>query len=270
MKNVFIYITFGILAVGLSGCYTYNVPSGATVPLITEAGETKASFNMNFNEMGGTVTVGLNEHAVFSASGQAVLWNRRYDQQFDSVMFRKSPNNFEVAFGYHGHSGNAANVLLFGIGTGNNVYTNQSSEGTYGYFQTDYMQYFLQYTAGFKYDKYKRGNTKLKEQGLSLRYAYHDYRVTGIANKTIFEEVWNDEYGYWDYIGHEESYTYKDDGKYNSFSIYYFYRTGRERVQLEISPGYTFYDKKPKLSRDVLSSNLHFNISAVFRINGLF
>jgi hypothetical protein len=265
------YLTIGLIIIFFTttGCYTYNIPSGATVPLITEAGETKATFNANFNELGGTVTVGLNEHAVFSASGQAILWNRRYDQHYDSVMYRKTPNNFEVAFGYHGHQDKYANLLMFGIGTGNNAYTNNTNAMGYGYYQTEYIQYFLQYTAGVKYDKHRYGNVKQKEQGISFRYAYHEYGVTGIESRDIWEEVWN-EAGYWDYVYYTENFEINERGRFNSFSIYYFYRTGNERVQFEISPGYTFYGNKPKYSRDLITSKLHFNVGAVFRLNHLF
>jgi hypothetical protein len=254
----------------ISGCYTYNVPSGAYTPLITEEGEMKGSFGVNFNEIGGNFSIGLNEHAVFTSSGSILLWNPNYDQKYDSVVYKKQPNNFEVAFGYHGHKNKFANLFIFGIGTGSNTYTNESKNYTYGYYQANYVQYFLQYTAGFKYDKRRRHETKHKEQGLSIRYAYHDYNVSGIANKDNYEEVWNDSTGYWEYIYYTDSYRLEEINHFNSFTFYYFYRLGNDKIQFELSPGFTLYDQKPKYSRNYLTESVHFNLGMVFNLNRLF
>jgi hypothetical protein len=270
MKISYLTLCSVYLLLLLSGCYTYNIPSGANTPLITEEGEMKASFGGNFNEIGGNFSIGLTNHVVFSSSANIMLWNPRYDQAFDSVVYKKQPNNFEVAFGYHGHKNKYANLLLFGIGTGSNTYTNETNDYTYGYYQADYIQYFLQYTGGFKYDKRRRHETKHKEHGISLRYAYHDYSATGIANKDHYEEVWNDSTGMWDYIYYSESYRLEEINHFNSLTFYYFFRTGNDKIQFELSPGFTLYDQKPKYSRNYVNESIHFNVGMVFNLNSLF
>ncbi len=212
MKNKL--VVFFLLGILFSGCYTYNIPSGATTPLITEQGEIKASATGNFNEAGGTFTIALTNHALFSASGNYIFSKNNYKQDYDSLFFKKTPNNFEVAFGYYGGIKNFANNIMFGIGTGNNVYDYAEATDYYpGYFQSEYVQYFLQYNAGFKYQKKRRYNIKFIEQGLSLRYAYHNYHILGIAEIYKYEEIYNEETGNYDY----KDYLVTDEVEENSF-----------------------------------------------------
>ncbi len=269
MKNkLIIFFLFGIL---LSGCYTYNIPSGATTPLITEQGEIKASATGNFNEAGGSFTIALTNHALFSASGNFIFSKNSYKQDYDSLFFKKTPNNFEVAFGYYGGMKKFANNILFGIGTGNNVYDyGETTEYLSGYFQTEYVQYFLQYNAGFKYQKKKRYSVRNIEQGLSLRYAYHNYHILGIAEIYKYEEIYNEETGYYDYRDYIVNSEVEKNSFFNSFSVYYFLRTGNDKIQFEVSPGFSFYDRQPRFYKlREFTSELHFNVGLVFNLNNL-
>lgn len=269
MKKICVISAF-IISLLLSGCYTYNIPSGANTPLITEQGESKVSFSANFNEIGGNLTYALTNHALFTMSGNFIESRSEYVQDYDSLFYRKTPNNFELAFGYYGGKYNFVNMFLFGVGTGNNAYSN-SSNGYYPeYYQTEYIQYFLQYTAGFKYQKVKGRKTMLKEQGLSLRYGYHDYHVLGIYTDYDYEEIWNEEEQYYDYNEIVESKIIEESNFFNSFSVYYFFRTGNDKIQFEVSPGFSFYDEVPKYKiRNFAISKLHFNVGIVFNLNNI-
>jgi len=251
----------------IPSCYTYNIPSGANIPLITKEGESKLSAFANFNEAGGSFTYALTEHVLFSASGNYILDNAEYKQDYDSIFFRKTPNNFEIAFGYFGSYDKFANHLSFGAGTGNMSYQyGRTNNFLDGYFQTEYVQYFLQYTAGFKYNKNKGRLLKYREQGLSVRYSYHNYHVLGIATDYSGEEVWNEEGGYYEYT-ETNSLTELTD-QFNSFSAYYFFRTGNDKIQFEVSPGFSLYDNKPNFNNySIITSELHFNVGLVLNLN---
>ncbi len=269
MKHIY---TVLLLMIIISGCYTYNIPSGATTPLITEQGENKLSLAGNFNEAGGTFTYGLTNHMLFTASGNYIFSKNNYKQDYDSLFYKKTPNNFEVAFGYYGGMKKFANNILFGIGTGNNVYNFGRFWNNYlsGYFQTEYIQYFLQYNAGFKYEKIRRGHKRFKEQGLSLRYAYHNYHLVGISEEYKYEEIWNEEAGYYDYRDYVIISKEEQSGFFNSFSVYYFFRTGNDKIQFEVSPGFTIYDGRMNFYKySELTRNLHFNVGLVFNLNNL-
>ena len=141
---------------------------------------------------------------------------------------------------------------------------------TEGYYQNDYVQYYLQYSAGFKYQKKKRSRIKYKEQGLSLRYAYHDYHVLGISTEYRFEEVWNEAGGYYDYIDYEIYSKVEEINYFNSFSVYYFFRTGNDKIQFELSQGFSFYDNPPQYEKfSTWISNIHFTVGLVFNLNNL-
>ncbi|MCF6366317.1 MAG: hypothetical protein L3J35_08955 [Bacteroidales bacterium] len=261
-------IAFLFLITLSASCYTYNIPSGATIPLITEEGEAKLSAYGNFNEIGGSFTYALTEHVLFSASGNYILDNADYIQDYDSMFLKKTPNNFEVAFGYFGNYKQLANHISFGVGTGNMAYQHgKTNDYLSGYFQTEYVQYFLQYTAGFKYQK--GGQTKkYREQGLSLRYGYHNYHVLGISKEYSYTEVWNDAGEYYDYIDVWKDISIEETSFFNSFSAYYFFRTGNEKIQFEVSPGFSFYDNKPNYyNYSFFTSALHFNVGMVFNLN---
>ncbi|NOZ36172.1 MAG: hypothetical protein GXO80_12860 [Chlorobi bacterium] len=271
MKNFILFIITGVLFL-FTSCYTYNIPSGATTPLITEQGEKKASVGANFNEAGGNFTIALTNHALFSASGNFIFSKNYYKPDYDSLFDKKTPNNFEVAFGYYDGMKKFANNILFGIGTGNNVYNFGRLWNNYlsGYFQTEYIQYFLQYNAGFKYQKIRRGHKRFKEQGLSLRYAYHNYHLIGISEEYKYEEIWNEEAGYYDYRDYIVTSKVEKNSFFNSFSVYYFFRTGNDKIQFEVSPGFTFYDRVPNFNKyRELTTNLHFNVGLVFNIGNL-
>lgn len=267
-NNILIIILTG--TVFLTGCSTYNIPSGSTTPLISKQGESKLSAAANFNEAGASFTYALTNHVLFTTSGILSIGDNPYKQDYDSVFFRKTPNNFEVGFGYFESYKKFVNNAVFGIGTGNAAYRYGTQEHLEGYYQTEYVQYFLQYNAGFKYEKKRRRHIRFKEQGLSLRYAYHNYHVSGISNDVKFEEIWNEEYGYYDYIDYIVSSTVEETNNFNSFTVYYFYRTGNDKIQFEISPGLSFYDKEPKYGNNILTSVLHFNVGLVFNLNKLF
>jgi len=273
MKNNRLIILLGAFFILIStGCYTYNVPSGASVPLITEQGENKLTVAGNFNEGGGTFAYGLTNHVLFTVSGNYIFTRNDYKQDYDSLFYKKNPNNFEIAFGYYGGMKKFANNILFGIGTGNNVYYSGRLRNEYlsGYFQTEFIQYFIQYNAGFKYQKKKRYRTKYNEQGISFRYAYHNYHLIGISEEYKFEEIWNEEAGYYDYhdyivLSKEEKTDY-----FNSFSVYYFLRTGNDKIQFEVSPGFTVYDSRFSFYKyGELTTNLHFNLGLVFNLNNI-
>ena len=270
MKNKLLLLT--ILLLVFSGCYTYNIPSGATTPLITEQGENKLSAAGNFNEAGGTFAYGLTNHVLFTASGNYIFTRNDYKQDYDSLFYKKNPNNFEVAFGYYGGMKKFANNILFGIGTGNNVYNSGRLRNNYlfGYFQTEFIQYFLQYNAGFKYQKKKRHRIKYNEQGISLRYAYHNYHLIGISEEYKYEEIWNEETGYYDYRDYTVISKEEKNDYFNSFSVYYFLRTGTDKIQFEVSPGFSLYDRKPKYENySLLTSGIHFNVGLIFNLNNL-
>lgn len=270
MKNNIILLIITTITISITSCYTYNIPSGATTALISEQGENKLSAAANFNEAGGSITYALTNHVLFTTSGIISFADNPYKQDYDSVFFRKTPNNFEVGLGYFGFYKKFVNNAVFGIGTGNAAYNYGTQDHLEGYYQTEYVQYFLQYNAGFKYKKNRRRHTRYKEQGLSLRYAYHNYHVTGISDDVKFEEVWNEEYGYYDYISYIVTSKVEETNNFNSFSVYYFYRTGNDKMQFEISPVFSFYDKKPEYSNFLyLSSVLHFNVGFVFNLNNL-
>ncbi len=254
----------------LSGCYTYNIPSGTTVPLVTKEGENKISAQANFNEAGGSYTYALTNHVLFSSSGNISFERNNYIHDYDSMFYKKTPNNFEVAFGYYGSKNKFANNIMFGIGTGNAAYDQKNHYEKTGYFQTEFVQYFLQYNAGFKYQKKRRRHKRIKEQGLSLRYAYHNYHVSGISNEYKWEEVWNEEQGYYDYIDYIITEKADENNFFNSFSVYYFFRTGNDKIQFEVSPGFSFYDNKPRYENNaLLTSGMHFNVGMVFNLNNL-
>jgi len=275
MKQNKLYIIILIVSILFTSCYTYNIPSGANTPLITKEKEFKVSANGNFNEIGGNLTYGLTNHVVFSSSGNYILHKDNYKQDYDSLFFKKTPNNFEVAFGYFGGKKKFANMFLFGVGAGNNSYKNKDNsfplDGYYisQYYQTNYIQYFLQYTAGFKFIKQKYYRKKYRELGLSLRYAYHDYHVEGITMQhiTTYEDGEN---GF--VIQNEKDIpakTYEQDF-FNSFSVYYFYRTGNDIIQFEVSPGFSLYDKMPSYEvGNITFSKIHFNVGIVFNVNNL-
>lgn len=253
----------------LSSCYTYNIPSGATTPLITKEGEFKVSANGNFNEIGGNFTYGLTKHVVFSSSGNYIIRKNDYKQDYDSLFLKKTPNNFEIAFGYFGSKKKFANMFLFGVGAGNNTFYHKKNDyfqnGYYvsQYYQANYIQYFLQYTAGFKFIKQKYHHIKYRELGISLRYAYHDYYVDGIVEQEITDYT-EDENNI------NSSYKTYEQDVFNSFTVYYFYRTGNDRIQFEISPGFSFYDKTPNYEAQFTSSKIHFNVGIVFNVNNFF
>ncbi|GEM_PF-2815104 len=257
----------------ISGCYTYNVPSGSTVPLMSEEGESVITLNGNFNEIGASYTYALTEHALFTASGNLILTKNDYNQTYDSLFYKKTPNNFEVGFGYFGKIHNFRNMIVFGIGSGNDVYNypiNKYDYNTYrdGYYQSEFIQYFLQYTGGFKYKKNKRFITVFKEQGMTIRYAYHDYHIIGITNEHKVESIWNEEFEYWEYISKTQSYKTELTDFFNSLTFYYFLRRGTERIQFEISPGFSFYYNQPKFENVMyVFDNIHFNVGITYRLN---
>ncbi len=270
-----------IVLISLSGCYTYNIPSGANTPLISEKGESKLTVGANFNELGGNYSIALTDHIVFTASGSAVLVENKYKQDYDSVFLKKTPNKFEVGFGYYGGKNKFRNLFLFGAGTGHGIYDEprdnyyyESYQNTHeygsiqGYYQIDYVHYFLQYTAGFKFQKNKFHSIKYKEHGVSLRYAYNDYHVTGIATANSSFETYNEETGTYEYIETEKSSIVEEVDYFNAFSAYYFFRTGNEKVQFEISPGFSIYEREPeyRISLGFVRS-LHFNVGMVFNLN---
>ncbi len=276
MKSIYIILLLLVFLSLLSSCYTYNIPAGVNTPLITEEGEFKVSATGNFNEIGGNFSYGLTDNVVFSSSGNFILSKDEYKQEYDSLFYRQTPNNFEVAFGYYGGKKNFANMFLFGVGAGNTSYNNKRQayfDGGYytsHYYQANFIQYFLQYTAGFKYEKQRFHRKRFKEQGLSLRYAYHDYNVLGITSQRVFEEIYNEELDYWENNEYETSSSMKDQDFFNSFSVYYFYRTGNKRIQFEVSQGFSFYDRLPNYEKQGFNfNNIHFNVGLVFNINNL-
>lgn len=260
----------------LTSCYTYNIPSGANTPLITKEKEFKISANANFEEIGGNFSYGLTEHVVFSSSGNYILSHNAYKQDYDSVFFKKNANNFEVSFGYFGGKNKFANMLLFGVGAGNDSYKTKNNnyfiDGyfTEEYYQANFIQYFLQYTAGFKYEKQRSRKKKYKELGISLRYAYHNYDVIGITRQKVFKNIYNNELGNYESREYETSSIMEEKDFFNSFSIYYFYRTGNDKLQFEVSPGVSFYDKKLEYKKNYIAiNNIHFNVGIVLNINNL-
>ncbi len=265
--NFLILLITGIL---FSGCYTYNVPSGATTPLITDKKEIKTSVFGNFNEAGGNFTVPLTNNVLFSASGNFISAENDYKQDYDSMFYKKTPNNFEVAFGYYGSKKKFANNIMFGIGTGNTVYHFQKDYSDKSYFQAEFVQYFLQYTAGFKYQKEKKHRKIFKEQGISLRYAYHNYHINSYSNMIKVKEIWDEKYEYYRDSVYTVTEKVSENNEFNSFSIYYFFRTGNDKIQFEISPGLSFYNPKPEYETSYfMIPSIHFNLGMVLNLNHL-
>jgi len=276
MKSINIVLVVLVFLSLLSSCYTYNIPAGVNTPLITEEGEFKVSATGNFNEIGGNFTYGLTDHVVFSSSGNFIFSKDEYKQEYDSLFYKNTPNNFEVAFGYYGGLKKFSNMFLFGIGAGSAAYKESSNlfiaDGyfTSQYYQANFIQYFLQYTAGFKYKKQRFHRKRYNEQGISLRYAYHDYDVEGITTQNMFDEVYNEELGFSEYSEYETSSVMDNQDFFNSLSIYYFFRTGNKKIQFEVSPGISFYDKMPSYEvGNYTFSKVHFNVGIIFNVNNL-